>query len=337
MKSVTKWTKSLRMWKINLYLLLTCLLIISLIPVSSLQSCANNKVEITCIDIENIHNKSSYLLRCKAGRPFTSTSPNSTVSSVVYRNGSDVPNLDIIGALEISNAAALRFIPTGIKRKFPNLYELAIKYCSLQAVHKSDLKELGSSLVILSLDANRLTAIDAHLFEFNTNLEKISLSFNPIRHINPAFFTNLKNLQNISSIDLRYLSCMNQQFDSSTDHEIELFQWDNLRCFDGTAISDTQCLQCMSNENLCLNAKIESATTEITDNDWEIAMLFSLRFDFFDDSVETIINHNEVLEKKVDSLDAQINTLSQELNERIDSLEAKLDRIIEMMENSDDK
>lgn len=310
---------------------------ISLIPFSLLQSCSNSNVEITCIDIEKINDESPYPLRCKAGRPFTSTAPKSSVSSVIYRNGSDVLNLDTIGALEISNAAALRFIPTGIKRKFPNLYELAIKYCSLQAVQKSDLNEFGSSLEILSLDANRLTAIDADLFEFNPNLEKISLAFNPIRHIDPAFFTSLKTLQNISSIDLRYLSCINQQLDTSTDQEIELFQWDNQQCFDGTAISDTQCLQCMSNEDLCLNAKIESATVEITDNNWDIAMLFSLRFDYFDDSLETIINRNEVLENKVDLLDAQINSLSQELNERIDSIEAKLDRIIKILENSDEK
>lgn len=325
-------------------LMAVLLLIISSLASIS-ESCSSNKIEITCLDITTIDTVLPYPLRCIAGRPFISTVPDLSVASVVHSNGSAVSNLKQIGSLSIFNAPGLKFLPSGIKKTFTNLHELSVISCGLLSVHKKDLKEFGKALEKIAFETNMIIAIDAELFEYNTNLKWISLTGNPIRHIDNGFFLNLKHLKSIELVALRSLSCIDQEFRASRGDNIMHFEWHNGVCFDGTAVGDTQCLQCLSDKELCLNSRISSSASDVINNNWEIATILGARFNHLDVSMEKLIERNKALETKAVKLNNRIESLektnqklidenkkmTQKFKCRIDSMEEKLDHVIRLI------
>lgn len=173
------------------------------LPLAKSQSCSLNKVEIICSEIGNV----SFLivdtlLTCTSSSTIVISIPETFVSSIVHSNESKVTNLTPIKALDFQHASAMKFIPDGIKAKFPNMKALRIFSSGLLSASKENLKQFGNSLEWLVLANNSLTYIDADLFEYNPNLKAIWLSKNHIRDIDDDFFTNLKILKTVTLIDI---------------------------------------------------------------------------------------------------------------------------------------
>lgn len=210
---------------------------------AELQGCSIQNIEIICerIKIAHLEAKIGDVLTCYADKSMKSTIPGSAVSSVVHKNGSEVTNLDNVEGLGIFKAT-VKFIPTNLGKKIPNLKFLEITLSGLLSVNKENFREFGDSLRGINLAGNKIISIDADLFEYNSNLYIIQLVQNPLRHIEPEFFHNLKNLKNISEVDLESAGCMNQQFDKrfGTSHNMEIFAWKSEDCIDETARVDEQ-------------------------------------------------------------------------------------------------
>lgn len=217
------------------------------------QSCPIQKVKIACALVPRvIFTVVGTLFRCQGDSSITSTFPDAAVSTVVHSNGSEVTNLLQIEALWISGAK-VKFIPNGIKRHFPNLKAVSIQWCGVVSVNMENLREFGSALEYLDLNDNKITSINADLFEHNSNLKVITMQGNPIRHIEPELFTNLMNMKSIAIVDLTAAGCISQKFYTSRYDKMATFKWKYERCSDETVKIN---LQNMIDRESCLETKI---------------------------------------------------------------------------------
>lgn len=148
-------------------------------------------------------------------------------------------HLSAINALDISDVT-MNFMPTGIKIKFTNIDSLLIISSGLLSLNKENLKEFGSTLEFLDLGNNMLTFIDADLFEYNPNLKVFSFHGNPIRHIEPSLFTNVRNLKKCQWANFNQLSCMSQHYEAVSGHNLDSYVWSSGRCTDKTAKLEAQ-------------------------------------------------------------------------------------------------
>lgn len=243
------------------------------------QDCSMHKVYIVCSNISI--GEFPYVedvLVCIGDKKMNLTIPGSYVSSVVHSNGSKVTNHSDIEGLNIFDST-VHFIPNGIKSQFPKLKLLDIERSGLLSVKMENLRDFGDMLVFLDLHGNKLTSIDANLLDHNPNLQAIYLNGNPIRHIEPAFFTNLKSFKSIKQFNFESTGCINQDFDSPLyHHKIETYIWNYEKCTDETAKIETQHL---INEALCDEAKSLMPTTQTPDDKFNSTLASRL------DSVQT--------------------------------------------------
>lgn len=91
-----------------------------------------------------------------------------------------------------------------------------------------DMKTFGAHLKHLNLHGNEISYLDINLFEFNPLLEFVSLSENPIKHVDPEFKENLRFL-NIPHVELggNNSSCINFYHNSS---ETQNLDWNEEKC-----------------------------------------------------------------------------------------------------------
>lgn len=201
------------------------------------------------------------LLTCVGDNLTISEYPGISVTSVFETsNNSTITNLEQIQGIFIAKAPLIKFIPSGIKRNFPNLKAIIIESSGLLSINKEDLREFGISLQYLELFRNLLTFIDANLFEYNQNLTFINLSSNPLRYIEPAFFTNLKIMKSLEQIHLSTVGCMDQYFATIVGHNIKTFEWSHEGCSDESAKTEKQ--NFMNNE-LCSEAKSNASSAKV--------------------------------------------------------------------------
>lgn len=123
------------------------LILLGVIYLSSkaqLQSCSTsmNKITIICAELKNIsYSIFGPYLACTADNlQIVSTIPDSTVSSIIGEDGSEIENTLQIEALSITYAPSVKFIPFGIVKKFPSLKVLDLRWSGLISVNKENLR-----------------------------------------------------------------------------------------------------------------------------------------------------------------------------------------------------
>lgn len=99
----------------------------------------------------------------------------------------------------------LSYFPQNLENFFKNIKGFEIFDCSLKEVHQSDLKQFPK-LTVFRLNAIELEVIEQGLFDFNPDLECISLSNSRILQIHPNVFDNLSKLH---SLLLQHTQCIN--------------------------------------------------------------------------------------------------------------------------------
>lgn len=294
---------------------LKLLFMFSVSHLAYMQPCSMHKVEIICAGILNSHYAQiGTLLTCYGGASIKSTIPGASVSTVVHSNKMNVTNLPEITGLRIESAS-VKFIPIGIKSKLSNLKSLTIAFSGLLSVNSENLKEFGTSLEFLSLHDNSITSIDADLFQHNTNLRVVYLWGNPIRLIEPEFFTKLRNFKMIASVEFSPGNCINQDFNTQKNHHIETFKWNGEKCSDYTAKKETQNL---IDKDLCYEAKVAYLMKEDKENN---VQSLSEKINSFDSVIQKLIQNNEVLQAKVERSLENITRIDGILNSFIKSME----------------
>lgn len=257
--------------------------------------------------------------------------PDSKVSSVINSNKSPLTNISLIKALYVSSADGannLKFIPHGIKEKFPNLIALTIVYTSLLSVKYENLRQFGYSLEHLNLGHNLITTLDRDWLIFNTNIKSIDLSGNPLRHILMTFFASLEiSFKHVEYANFQNAGCMNQLFQTSSGHNLKTFNWNYGPCNDRKAHIDKQktLMQIemleLSNNDRCASEKFASNTaTRFESIDGTIKKLS----DTFTSRLDSLNSENIKLQQQLNKITEDNTKLSQNLKNWMDSVDAKL-------------
>ncbi|KAL7011979.1 hypothetical protein ACKWTF_014543 [Chironomus riparius] len=111
-------------------------------------------------------------------------------------SGSDIKSFAIQGQ-------TVHYMPMGMTKFFPNLEALQIYECGLKAIDRLDLIEY-KNLHSLYLNKNKITTLNAGLFDFTPKLWRIDFSYNRLRHVDPTIFDNIEKLQHA---DFNYNIC----------------------------------------------------------------------------------------------------------------------------------
>lgn len=155
--------------------------------------------------------------------------PNLEIGEVFHSNGTTIEDLDKIEALDIWFAKA-KYLPNGIKKKFPKLKAIRFSSCGLSHLTKKNMRQFGSDLEYASFQNNSIATLDEDLFEFNSNLKIISFRNCPLKFINLKFFEHLKNLKHVDRVYLRDNECIDQDFNSADGVDIKTFVWKFENC-----------------------------------------------------------------------------------------------------------
>ena len=101
------------------------------------------------------------------------------------------------------HSKTIHYMPMGMTKFFPNLESLQIYDCGLKAIDRLDLIEY-KNLHSLYFNKNKLTTLDAGLFDFTPKLWHIDFSYNRLRYVDPTIFDRIENLQHA---DFNYNIC----------------------------------------------------------------------------------------------------------------------------------
>jgi hypothetical protein len=167
---------------------------------------------------------------CKPKYNLTITTPESAqINSVFeindkYEATELTPKNNIVN-FEVSNMT-VNYFPRGLEKIFINLQHFSVEKCQLKEVHQSDLKSY-TELNSISLTGNLIEVIEEHLFDFNTKLIQIYLSYNPIVYVSTDAFSKLPLLQTLHFFGI---PCLDHSFiKGCTDAYGLPLVFDNLR------------------------------------------------------------------------------------------------------------
>lgn len=151
------------------------------------------------------------------------------LDEVVHSNGTKVEHVSSIKALSIIKAD-MKFLPKGIKDKFPSLKAIDIASSGMTHLDVDNMKQFGSDLEYASFGQNEITVLRANLFQFNPKLIAISFNANPLKIIEPEFFVNLLKMYDLVSVTLWNSGCIDDGFGMKHNHRIETFEWESKNC-----------------------------------------------------------------------------------------------------------
>lgn len=123
------------------------------------------------------------------------TQPNTTITGIntCSKPKGGEKEVEIFYAV----AKIIRYIPSGFKEFFPNIWGLRLDNTQLKYVTKEDFKQFGTSLKMFTSYLNHIEFLEKDLFIYNTEIEYVNFRLNRIRYIDPAIFDNLKSLNNL--------------------------------------------------------------------------------------------------------------------------------------------
>lgn len=136
-------------------------------------------------------------------------------TKILFPNGSEIDksNTGHINSLKIHSRMSpesIKFVPAVISKYFSNLAYFDMSSVGLTHLEMEDMRQFSDKLIIANFERNKLKALEADVFEFNTNLEEVKLNGNKLlSFINPVLFKNLKSMKNIKKIYLSNSNCIN--------------------------------------------------------------------------------------------------------------------------------
>lgn len=266
-----------------------------------------------------------------------STFPDSYVTQAKYKNGTLIPSeiLDQIESFHFEGFSSMKFIPSGLQSIFTNMRELFILRSGLLSVNRENMMQFGSHLVYLNLYGNWLSYLDADVLIHNTHLKYLDLRNNPIRYIDINFFSNLRNLYDITVIN--FSGCTNKYFNSLLGHNLSTFKWNAEACSDELARIETRLapiggrIQHSLRNEETLRLKIERSAYDINEiiRINSIQLNFSEKFNSLTNSVNKLASDNT--SGKIDKLSIWIGSLEstmEMMKNQLQSIDLKIDNFI---------
>lgn len=157
-----------------------------------------NCTNIVCLDYSG-----RYFRRCIS----SVESSRTMVGKVVSSSGFEIDLREVILLSIQTNSEVVKFVPTGIKKKFPMLREFRIIRSGLTHLERDDMRQFGDELIDVSFKQNLLTSLESELFLFNPNLINICLSNNPIKFIDGRLVRNFENMH-LKKLEILSSNCV---------------------------------------------------------------------------------------------------------------------------------
>lgn len=158
------------------------------------------------------------------------------IRKVLHPNRSKVDTDDIVWLRIETKIHSVKFVPAGIKKKFPNLLAIEIKNSGLIHLEREDLRQFGVDLDRAQFEFNLLTALESNLFEFNPSIKCIKFNGNPFKFIDPALIINLKKFK-LEFAQFQNSTCIDGAVSSELGN-IQSYVWKNINCNDESVRRD---------------------------------------------------------------------------------------------------
>lgn len=179
--------------------------------------------EIKCMEVKKIKYEpiNSILQTCISSSSFT--------DSIIEIENIESCKTTIemtVDAISIANATCLKFLPLGLKKKFPQLKALVVEKSGLMHIDQSDMEPLGFDLLYISFQENKITALESDLFEYNKNIMYVSFKNNPLKYIDPNFMTGFKQWNSSEfklEVNLNNCTCICMSFKKIPSNYNETF------------------------------------------------------------------------------------------------------------------
>lgn len=129
----------------------------------------------------------------------TSESPNTCHVNRVIDGEEYViasPTNSAIDRFELKNNKDVKYLPSYIGEKFPNLKELYAERCGLTIVRDHYFKNM-KNLQLLYLNGNKITSIESNAFRDLTSVEKLFMHNNMIETFDAKLFATMVSMKEI--------------------------------------------------------------------------------------------------------------------------------------------
>jgi hypothetical protein len=165
--------------------------------------CESRDIELKCRNYNYccyIHVHQIYQCELVNKDDFVNISPDDTISNMTVVKMYGEPR-DEFGTVEgfVAKRGRMSFMPKNLDRFLRNLTTIRITEMAVQEVHQSDLRPF-TELIHLCLSDNQIKVIEPDLFRFNSKLEAVNLSYNPIAHISPRVFDGLRQINYLNLV-----------------------------------------------------------------------------------------------------------------------------------------
>jgi hypothetical protein len=228
----------------------------------------------------------------------------------------DVNTIKIDG----SSSSSSFFFPRGIENVFKNLNAIEVVETHLKEIHKCDMKPFPK-LQFLSLHSNDLEVIEADLFKYNEDLEWIWLNNNKITHIDAKVFDSLSQLREIFLYKnpCKITHGMTNSYANTTSDLQELItRIQSKKCFNSNQVELSNSNSC----NYCMNQKDEIIGSERKIYEKEVSYLQAknaLKMEKLNENIAKLQKENKELSarnaKRLSLCEGKSNENDTKLNE----------------------
>jgi len=218
----------------------------------------------------------------------------------------------------------IHYFPSDLNKFFKNLKGISISSTGLKEIHQRDLKDFPK-LMNLYLYSSDLEIIEENLFEFNPNLDLMSLNTNKITHIDPHVLDRLLKLK---TLYIFQNTCINMATSNNQTALQNIIRTAQLQCTNLVYSNLEQQVKYLEFESQFLNSeslkdKIENLENGIKNSQFP---------NFFGENLKIL---NADLIKKITN--SRINDANDKLvvqDSKITRIEEMLEEIIELINNN---
>lgn len=161
--------------------------------------------ELECKFFKTFYGVVGILYTCDEAEVILSGSQTS-LETVSGTHLSNLTNVDV-QAVMVAEQKTMEKLPEGLDHLFPHLASILWTFGNLKSISPKDLKPFPD-LMVLILNHNQITSLEADLFEHTRSLVLIEMRDNQIKHIGAGIFSGLEKLV---KVDLLRNRCIDRE------------------------------------------------------------------------------------------------------------------------------
>lgn len=215
-----------------------------------------------------------------------------------------------INALSLKNMTNFTFLPFEITKDW-NLKAFEIENSGLMHIDQHDMQQFGMHILHVRFFRTKLTVLENNLFQFNPNLISISFELNPLKHIGPMFFENLKKMRHLK--DAKRINCKDETFLSFVG--LSSPKYDSIKCHDFDSLRDFISTVQFRKKNINNRNQFDGLTQQISNINKVITN--------HDIKIKDLFEKNNVTRKIVDDFHDENQIARTELKKKIPELQSE--------------